>query len=638
MDVKTFEKLNALPDPPNTRTDTKPVFLKKADAFNPALKALVDQLNASFIDNLNALVALLNRQLPYINTVGEADAAIRANANNMRSINVNATHMEAILAVALRDPEIQAVFENLAAVIASPSYAARAEEAAIRAESVSQASYATPQKAGIVMPEILHGLSVGSKGELAVSLAAMLDFDAEGRITIKSVPLHAETHRHGGTDEVATETPGPHAIPKAGADGRLGSGWLPEIPHPTAAISIVNPFPETIPIGQESVFQGVVTSLLRDTMLAKVRVAFDAGHDVHQNDGGTTRHEELLFGEEEVLVSPQSPSIPLTLGESKAYWAAIAYGDGVWIAAGNAGKLCRSTDKGRTWKTVLIQSYKGAYDAIAYGDGVWMAVSGRSVIARSTDKGKTWDTLTISKSNSLSWYDVAYGEGVWIAVGEAGYYSRSTDDGQTWSKEKKLHDGNTSLFAIGYGEGVWIAAGQYASVARSTDKGETWELKEKGNNFWYDVAYGNGLWIGAGSTSLSLSRDKGQTWQNALTASSSVFKKIAYVHGVFIALTSDGNCYYSLDDCQNWNFPIKITSVGLNQWNSLAYGENLWIATGADGYYSRILVDQVLLPLDFSLYPVSPTPPGTVLDWTIEAWDEHGNKATLTAQSTLVEA
>jgi hypothetical protein len=38
---------------------------------------------------------------------------------------------------------------------------------------------------------------------------------------------HASTHQNGGSDEVATATPGANAIPKAGAGGTLASGWLP---------------------------------------------------------------------------------------------------------------------------------------------------------------------------------------------------------------------------------------------------------------------------------------------------------------------------------------------------------------------------------------------------------------------------
>lgn len=37
---------------------------------------------------------------------------------------------------------------------------------------------------------------------------------------------HASTHQNGGSDEVATATPGANAIPKARSSGRLAGAWL----------------------------------------------------------------------------------------------------------------------------------------------------------------------------------------------------------------------------------------------------------------------------------------------------------------------------------------------------------------------------------------------------------------------------
>lgn len=46
-----------------------------------------------------------------------------------------------------------------------------------------------------------------------------------------SAVAHHSTHQHGGTDEVATATPGANVIPKAGSDGKLAQGFIP--PHHT---------------------------------------------------------------------------------------------------------------------------------------------------------------------------------------------------------------------------------------------------------------------------------------------------------------------------------------------------------------------------------------------------------------------
>lgn len=43
------------------------------------------------------------------------------------------------------------------------------------------------------------------------------------------VVAHATSHQHGGSDEVATATPGANAIVKADADGKIGAGWIDDI-------------------------------------------------------------------------------------------------------------------------------------------------------------------------------------------------------------------------------------------------------------------------------------------------------------------------------------------------------------------------------------------------------------------------
>lgn len=53
------------------------------------------------------------------------------------------------------------------------------------------------------------------------------DFDDLQNIPASFTPsAHASSHQHGGSDQIATATPGANAIPKAGAGGTLADGWL----------------------------------------------------------------------------------------------------------------------------------------------------------------------------------------------------------------------------------------------------------------------------------------------------------------------------------------------------------------------------------------------------------------------------
>lgn len=56
----------------------------------------------------------------------------------------------------------------------------------------------------------------------------------DSRMTNSRTPTtHATSHQNGGSDEVATATPGANAIPKAGAGGTLAAGWIPTLNQST---------------------------------------------------------------------------------------------------------------------------------------------------------------------------------------------------------------------------------------------------------------------------------------------------------------------------------------------------------------------------------------------------------------------
>lgn len=183
---------------------TEPLAIKDSgniQRFNEAaernlgdLRGLSLDINTDLVPKLNALVALLNQQLPYINTVSAADAAIRTNANNIASINTLATHIAALLAVNLRLGEVQAVADNMAGVLAAQGYAEEAHRWAIVAETVGNVGIATAEKAGLVKPGA--GLTVDALGTLGVVA-----------LTAAQLPGHAGRHGAGGDDVITSLGP-----------------------------------------------------------------------------------------------------------------------------------------------------------------------------------------------------------------------------------------------------------------------------------------------------------------------------------------------------------------------------------------------------------------------------------------------
>ena len=198
--VKKFEKQPVIPDPPNTRTDTKAAFLQKADTFNPALKAWADSFNDTVIDNLNALVDVLNQQLPYINTVSDADAAIRAVYTALAQVNTVSAGMDSVNACATWMDKIKLVAENMAEVVSAQGYAEEAKKWALMAEAVVNVKPATKEALGLVI--------VGDG----------LDVDTNGMISVENNVIK---------NAISTETPAPGLIPRAGLSATIDSNWLP---------------------------------------------------------------------------------------------------------------------------------------------------------------------------------------------------------------------------------------------------------------------------------------------------------------------------------------------------------------------------------------------------------------------------
>jgi hypothetical protein len=59
------------------------------------------------------------------------------------------------------------------------------------------------------------------------ALAAVTWGALTGKPSTFAASPHAASHKNGGSDEIATNSPAANAIPKAGADGKLDAGWLP---------------------------------------------------------------------------------------------------------------------------------------------------------------------------------------------------------------------------------------------------------------------------------------------------------------------------------------------------------------------------------------------------------------------------
>ncbi|MBI5380968.1 MAG: PKD domain-containing protein [Opitutae bacterium] len=148
---------------------------------------------------------------------------------------------------------------------------------------------------------------------------------------------------------------------------------------------------------------------------------------------------------------------------------AITYNGNLWLAVGNFGAICTSTD-GVIW-TGRITEFSSSLYALAYGNGLWVATGSSGTIITSSD-GTTWTAATVTgASTSTSFNGVAFLNGRWVATGLSGIIYTSTD-GKTWTSTSS--GVTNALYSVSVISGQYVVTGSAGTILTSTD-GQTWK-------------------------------------------------------------------------------------------------------------------------------------------------------------------
>jgi len=191
----------------------------------------------------------------------------------------------------------------------------------------------------------------------------------------------------------------------------------------------------------------------------------------------------------------------------------VAYGDGMFIAAGESNSQYQKTSisyDGVTWvpgagkfdSTELI-------DKIVYYNGMWLAPNSSYGIYTSDNNGETWKSIyytSMQLSSGVSFFDIAWGGGRYVVVGmhsNRGIIAHSTD-GVNWTPITNTPFGSNSVHNVVYGNGIFVATNISSSlqskvIMYSTD-GITWTTATNSTfestlsyslNTLMDIAFGN---------------------------------------------------------------------------------------------------------------------------------------------------
>lgn len=135
--------------------------------------------------------------------------------------------------------------------------------------------------------------------------------------------------------------------------------------------------------------------------------------------------------------------------------------------------LYKSTDRGRTWKTLPVG---GLGAKVAESDGVLLSTGNRGIM-RSTDGGDNW--FWVVKDGGVG-IDVAQIKGGFAAItystaSKTRRVRTSYDGGKTW---QPIDDGLPAQLSIStiVELGEYLLCGHPKGIYRSADKGKTWQL------------------------------------------------------------------------------------------------------------------------------------------------------------------
>lgn len=261
--------------------------------------------------------------------------------------------------------------------------------------------------------------------------------------------------------------------------------------------------------------------------------------------------------------------------------ASLAYGNGLWVAGDDLGRIATSTDT-INWITATSNLSLIA-QTIAYGNGLWVVGSSSGGMRISTN-GLTWTTVTSNFGNSMI-REVAYANGLWVAVGTGGQIRTSTN-ASTWTTVTSNFS-TTNIESVAYGNGLWMA-GAWASwgALKKSTNAVTWTTAFGGFTGFttWSIAYGNGIWAAAVGRQIYRSTDT-ISWVtiSGLFNSGGTIQKVIYDQGAW-AIAGDYGQFMFSTNAINWVYSSDTAIPKPNpNITDMAYGNNIWTIAGWNG-------------------------------------------------------
>jgi photosystem II stability/assembly factor-like uncharacterized protein len=259
----------------------------------------------------------------------------------------------------------------------------------------------------------------------------------------------------------------------------------------------------------------------------------------------------------------------------------LEFGNSLYVAVGNNGRLSTSTDL-TTW-VPRDSAFGSSYiNDVTYANSLWVAVGQSGKISTSTD-GLTWTARTSGTTETLN--SVAYGNGIWVAVGNNGALTTSIN-GTTWTARLNSFGLSGSAYEVVFANNLFVVGCDSALITTSPD-GITWTpvTNGAGGNV-RSVAYGNGLFVSGTSTGQISTSSDGVSWtvQTIYPLGSSTVSSIVYGNGLWMAV-GGGTKVATSTDGLSWRSSDIVSTNSIPSVNSVNYANGNFIICAGNGLY-----------------------------------------------------
>jgi hypothetical protein len=290
----------------------------------------------------------------------------------------------------------------------------------------------------------------------------------------------------------------------------------------------------------------------------------------------------------------------------------------------------RTSAENNSWNDIVYSSEKNLFVAVARTgtNRVMTSTDGITWTARTTPTTCEWNAVTYaswtaSVNNKVLTGNVAtltttaahnYSVGMAVTVTGVdatfnGTYTITATTSTTFSYAKTASNvSSAAVSPVGTASAGWfVATGSGGSAppdsknAMTSPDGITWTERATPENGAYNgVAYGNGVFvamntnIGVSNHNLMTSSD-GVTWTAVTPPAYNSWRGLTFADGKFVAVSAGSGSYSQRamvsTDGTNWTLSTLISPNNTpdNQWNSVVYGNGLFVAVSQTGTGNRVM-------------------------------------------------